>query len=65
MVRWFQAMMFVSFAFLLALGADLLISKRVALQMAGTYMLIGVVATICLVVYSEATTGRLFRRVSA
>jgi hypothetical protein len=61
MGRWLQAMVFVTFAFFVG-GANQLNSERVALQMAGTYVLIGVVVTICLSVFSEATTSRLFRR---
>jgi hypothetical protein len=69
MVRWFKARVFVTIAFFVVIAAGseavVQISKRVALQMGGTYVLLGVVATVCFVVYSEATTSRLLRRASA
>lgn len=63
--RWAQVMVFATFALVLALSTGGLTRKRLAMQIAGSYVLVGVVATICFVVYSEATTGRLLRRASA
>jgi hypothetical protein len=60
--RWAQVMVFATFALVLALGGAGLSSKRLAIQIAGTYVLLGAVTTVCFVVYSEATAGRLLRR---
>jgi hypothetical protein len=59
--RWLQVMVFVTVAFLV-LSSNLPNGARVAPQVAGTYMLIGVFMTICLSLYSEGTTSLLFRR---
>lgn len=65
MGRWAQTMVFPTFALILAFGLSVQNGNRVTLQIAGTYVLLGVVATVCFVGYSEATTSRLFRRASA
>ena len=49
--RWLQVMVFVTVAFLV-LSSNLPNGERVAPQVAGTYMLIGVFMTICLSLYS-------------
>lgn len=65
MGRWAQTMVFATFGFILAFGVSVQNGNRLTLQIAGTYVLVGVVATVFFVVYSEATTSRLFRRASA
>jgi hypothetical protein len=69
MGRWLQTMVFVTFGFIFVVpyvvSTNLVNTQQGAVRLAATYVLIGVVANICLVVFSEATTSRLFRRASA
>jgi len=68
MTRWLQIIVMVTFPVMFVVpylvAADLLNTKA-AVRVAGTYVLIGVGATVCLSLFAEGTTSRLFRRVSA
>jgi hypothetical protein len=66
MGRWAQTMVIATFVFVpYVVGTNLLDSRQGDVRFVGTYMLVGVIASICLVVYSEAMSSRLFPRASA